>query len=71
MGRRGHLTDGGLTRSALRSGPVRRVVAGFAAVTLGEWVLGTTVAIHAYAVGGALAIGLIGFRFVPAAIAGL
>lgn len=33
--------------------------------------LGTTVAVHAYAVGGALAVGLIGFRFAPAALAGL
>jgi CRP-like cAMP-binding protein len=46
-------------------------VAGFAAVTLAEWVLGTTVAVHAYGAGSALAVGLIGFRFAPAAIAGL
>ena len=48
-----------------------RVVVSFAAVTLAEWVLGTTVAIHAYEVGGALAVGLVGFRFAPAAAAGL
>jgi CRP-like cAMP-binding protein len=46
-------------------------VGAFAAVTVGEWVLGTTVAIHAYGVGGALLVGLVGFRFVPAAVAGL
>ena len=61
----------GLTRAALHNRPIRRVVVGFAALTTGEWVLGTTVAIHAYAVDGALAVGLVGFRFVPAAAAGL
>src|SRR5580704_4963129 len=61
----------GLTRAALQHRPIRRVVGAFAALTLGEWVLGTTVAIHAYVVGGALAVGLVGFRFVPAAAAGL
>jgi len=54
-----------------RSLVVRKIVAAFAAVTVGEWVLGTTVAIHAYTVGGALLVGLVGFRFVPAAVAGL
>jgi CRP-like cAMP-binding protein len=47
------------------------VVGAFAAATVGEWVLGTAVAIHAYSVGGALLVGLVGFRFVPAAFAGL
>lgn len=50
---------------------IRRVAGGFAAVTLGEWVLGTTVAVHAFREGGALAVGLVGFRFAPAALAGL
>jgi CRP-like cAMP-binding protein len=56
---------------ALRNRDIRNVVAGFAAVTLGEWVFGTAVAVHAYTVGGALAVGFVGFRFAPAAIAGL
>lgn len=55
----------------MRDVVVRRIVGAFAAATVGEWVLGTTVAIHAYAVGGALLVGLVGFRFVPAAAAGL
>ena len=59
------------SRTALRNRPIRSVVLGFAAVTMGEWVLGTTVAIHAYASGGALAVGFVGFRFAPAALAGL
>jgi hypothetical protein len=75
VGERGAIDRGeraaGLTRAALRDAPIRRVVIGFAALTIGEWVLGTTVAIHAFAVGGALAVGLVGFRFVPAAAAGL
>ena len=50
---------------------VRKIVGAFAAATAAEWVLGTVVAIHAYPVGGALLVGLVGFRFVPAAIAGL
>ena len=54
----------------LRNVVVRRVVGAFAALTIGEWVLGTTMAVHAYPVGGALLVGLVGFRFVPAAIAG-
>jgi CRP-like cAMP-binding protein len=50
---------------------VKRLVGGFAALTVGEWVLGTTVAIHAYPIGGALLVALVGFRFFPAALAGL
>jgi CRP-like cAMP-binding protein len=60
-----------LTHTALHNVAVRRVVAAFAALTVGEWILGTTVAIHAYPVGGALLVALVGFRFFPAAVAGL
>jgi CRP-like cAMP-binding protein/predicted MFS family arabinose efflux permease len=61
----------GLTREAFAIPAVRRLVLAFHAVTLGEWVLGTAVAISAYKDGGALAVGLVGFRFVPAALASL
>ena len=61
----------GLRHTALHNVAVTQVVGAFAAVTVGEWVLGTTVAIHAYPVGGALLVGLVGFRFFPAALAGL
>jgi len=54
-----------------RSVVVPRLVGAFAAATVGEWVLGTAMAIHAYPVGGALLVGLVGFRFAPAALAGL
>jgi CRP-like cAMP-binding protein len=61
----------GLARAALQNRRIRGLVAGFACVTMAEWVLGTTVAVHAYYAGGAVAVGLVGFRFVPAALAGL
>jgi len=47
------------------------VVLAFGSLTIGEWVLGTTAAIHAYRDGGALLVGLIGFRFAPASLTGL
>lgn len=61
----------GVTGALMRDLVVRRIVGAFAAATVGEWVLGTSVAIHAYPAGGALLVGLVGFRFVPAALAGL
>ena len=61
----------GLTRQALGIPAVRNVVLAFHALTLGEWVLGTAVAVSAYHDGGALAVGLVGFRFAPAAVASL
>jgi CRP-like cAMP-binding protein len=63
--------EGGLTHTARRNTAVTRVVGSFAALTVGEWVLGASVAIHAYPVGGALLVGLVGFRFFPAAVGGL
>lgn len=71
------MTAGGRNRlgaallPSLHNRAVAAVIGGFAFLTLGEWVLGTTVAVHGYAVGGALAVGLVGFRFAPAAAAGL
>ena len=59
----------GLTREAFAIPAIRRLVVAFHALTLGEWVLGTAVAISAYKDGGALAVGLVGFRFAPAALA--
>jgi MFS family permease len=54
-----------------RNRDVRLIVVAFALPTTGEWVLGTSVAIHAFGAGGALAVGFVGFRFAPAALAGL
>jgi hypothetical protein len=59
--------SGRLARVTLGNWQVRGIVAGFASVTLHACVLGTAVAIYAHDVGGAAAIGLVGFRFVPAA----
>jgi CRP-like cAMP-binding protein/predicted MFS family arabinose efflux permease len=67
----GLLTGRGPTRQALAIPAVRHIVLAFHALTLGEWVLGTAVAISAYEDGGALAVGLVGFRFAPAALASL
>jgi CRP-like cAMP-binding protein/predicted MFS family arabinose efflux permease len=61
----------GLTRQAFAIPAVRQIVLAFHALTLGEWVLGTAVAISVYDAGGALAVGLVGFRFAPAAVASL
>jgi CRP-like cAMP-binding protein/predicted MFS family arabinose efflux permease len=61
----------GLTRQAWAIPALRQVVLAFHAVTLGEWVLGTAVAISVYDTGGAVAVGLVGFRFAPAALASL
>lgn len=57
-------------RSRAKDPRVGRVVGAFAAVTTGEWVLGTAAAFAAYRAFGPLAVGLIGFRFVAAAVAG-
>jgi CRP-like cAMP-binding protein len=63
--------EGGFSHTARSNVAVKRLVGAFAALTVAEWILGTTVAIHAYPVGGALLVGLVGFRFFPAAAAGL
>jgi CRP-like cAMP-binding protein len=59
------------TRAVWQRGSVRSVVLAFASITVGEWILGTTVAIHAYEAGGAVLVGLVGFRFAPASVASL
>ena len=43
----------------------------FYLLTVAEWMLATAVAIGAYSRGGALGVGLVGFRFAPAALASL
>lgn len=56
-------------RAALAQPAIRRVTLGFFAVILGEWVLGTAAAIALFGAHGALAVGLVGARFIPAALA--
>lgn len=50
---------------------LRRLLEAFAAVNFAEWALVTSVAVHLYHVSGFLAVGVVGFRYVPAAIGSL
>jgi CRP-like cAMP-binding protein len=50
---------------------VRRLLGAFACLMVGEWALIAAVSVHAYRAGGAVAVGLLGLRFLPAAAAGL
>jgi CRP-like cAMP-binding protein len=56
---------------ALRRPAIRRVLAAFACLMAGEWAVIAALSFHAYRVGGALAVGLLGLRFVPGAATGL
>ena len=55
----------------LRHAGLRRSIAAFAALMVGEWALVAALSIHAYRVDGPVAVGLLGLRFVPAAAVGL
>jgi CRP-like cAMP-binding protein len=50
---------------------MRRTLAACACVMFGEWALIAALSIHAYSVDGAVAVGLLGLRFIPAAATGL
>lgn len=52
----------------LGNAELSRAVSAFAALTLSEWAAITALSIYAYRVGGPLAVGLVGFRFVPGAV---
>jgi len=41
----------------------------FGLVTVAEWIAATALSVHAFERSGALAVGLLGFRFVPAGLA--
>jgi CRP-like cAMP-binding protein len=47
---------------------LRRLLFAFAALTLAEWAFVTALSIHAYRVGGTLAVGFVGFRFALGAV---
>ena len=68
---RAALTDiGGITRAAFGTPDLRRLQLGWAASSLGSWSGMIVLAIYAYEVGGATAVGLVGLaRWVPAAFA--
>src|SRR6202789_587227 len=48
---------------------LRQLLSAFALLNIAEWGMVTAVAIHLYRVSGVLAVALVGFRLVPAAIA--
>ena len=48
---------------------LRQLLSAFALLNIAEWGMVTAVAIHLYRVSGVLAVSLVGFRLVPAAIA--
>ena len=50
---------------------LRQLLSAFALLNIAEWGMVTAVAIHLYRVSGVLAVSLVGFRLVPAAIASL
>jgi CRP-like cAMP-binding protein len=56
---------------ALRRSAMRRTLGASAGVMGAEWALIAALSVHAYSVDGALAVGLLGLRFVPAAVVGL
>ena len=58
-------------REAFANPQMRRLLTAFACVMAAEWALIAAISVHAYRVGGALAVGLLGLRFVPAAAVGL
>src|SRR6202042_567586 len=55
-------------RRALGNRALRRLLSAFSAVNLAEWGFVTALSIYAYRVGGALAVGFVGFRFLPGAL---
>jgi len=67
----GGATGRGPALSALRDPGFLVLAIEFAFVTTAEWAFTTALAIQAFEIGGALAVGLAGARFVPAAVAGI
>src|SRR5262249_57024734 len=61
---------GGALGSALRTRDGRRLVCGFAAVTVAEWMTAAALAVHLLDVGGQAAVGLLAVLFLPTALAG-
>jgi CRP-like cAMP-binding protein len=55
-------------RATLANVALRRLLLAFAAVNLAEWAFITALSIHAYRVGGTLAVGFVGFRLALGAV---
>ena len=58
-------------RELFNNRSLRRVLFAFASLNLAELAFVTALAIHVYRDSGTLALGLVGFRFLPAAVSGL
>jgi CRP-like cAMP-binding protein len=56
---------------ALRHRQMSRLLFAFALVTAAEWACVTSLSVYVFGIGGTLAVGLVGFRFVPGALASL
>jgi CRP-like cAMP-binding protein len=56
---------------ALRHRQMSRLLFAFALVTAAEWACVTALSVYVFGIGGTLAVGLVGFRFVPGALASL
>ncbi len=65
---RAHAGDRSGFREALGNPDLRRLLASFAALSFSEWAFVTALSIDAFRVAGTLAVGFVGFRFVPGAL---
>jgi CRP-like cAMP-binding protein len=63
--------SGGALGLALRNRDGRLLVCAFAALTIAEWAMAASLAVHLLDVGGETAVGLLAVLFLPTAVAGL
>jgi len=56
---------------AFRQPAIARLLAAFGLVTVAEWATVTSLSIYVFGIGGTLAVGFVGFRFVPGALSSM
>jgi CRP-like cAMP-binding protein len=56
---------------AFRHPAMARLLGAFGLVTVGEWASVTSLSIYVFGIGGTLAVGFVGFRFVPGALSSM
>ena len=56
---------------AFRQPQIARLLAAFGLVTVAEWATVTSLSIYVFGIGGTLAVGFVGFRFVPGALSSM
>jgi len=56
---------------AFRQPAMARLLSAFGLVTVGEWATVTSLSIYVFGIGGTLAVGFVGFRFVPGALSSM